>query len=112
MSEGTEVIVTYFTPLKGSGNKNTIDERRTIVINDNAVVVTGFYTFTRMVETSSGRRDLPCLSPSAYSASSLFAARSAEELKRYRCCKMSGSDPKRTYANTLLVSELAPNGHG
>jgi uncharacterized protein (TIGR02246 family) len=50
MSEGTEAIVTYFTPLKGSGNKNTIDERRTIVINDNAVVVTGFYTFTRMVE--------------------------------------------------------------
>ena len=25
MSEGTEAIVTYFTPLKGSGNKNTID---------------------------------------------------------------------------------------
>jgi uncharacterized protein (TIGR02246 family) len=50
MSEGTEAIVTYFTPLKGSGNKNTIDERRTIVINDNAVVVTGFYTFTRMLE--------------------------------------------------------------
>lgn len=50
MSEGTEAIVTYFTPLKGSGNKNTIDERRTIVINDNAVVVTGFYTFTRMVD--------------------------------------------------------------
>ena len=29
MSEGNEAIVTYFTPLKGSGNKNTIDERRT-----------------------------------------------------------------------------------
>jgi uncharacterized protein (TIGR02246 family) len=50
MSEGTEAIVTYFTPLKGSGNKNTIDERRTIVINDNAVVVTGFYTFTRIID--------------------------------------------------------------
>ena len=30
MSEGTQAIVTYFTPLKGSGNKNAIDERRTI----------------------------------------------------------------------------------
>jgi len=50
MSEGTQAIVTYFTPSKGSGNKNTIDERRTIVVNDNAVVVAGFYTFTRMVE--------------------------------------------------------------
>jgi uncharacterized protein (TIGR02246 family) len=50
LSEGTDAIVTYFTPIKGSGNKNEIDERRTIVINDNAVVVTGFYTFTRMVD--------------------------------------------------------------
>ena len=50
MSEGTEAIVTYFTPTKGTGNKNAIDERRTIVINDNAVLVTGFYTFTRMVD--------------------------------------------------------------
>jgi uncharacterized protein (TIGR02246 family) len=50
ISEGTEAIVTYFTPTKGTGNKNTIDERRTILISDNAVVVTGFYTFTRMVD--------------------------------------------------------------
>jgi uncharacterized protein (TIGR02246 family) len=50
ISEGTEAIVAYFTPTKGTGNKNAIDERRTIVINDNAVVVTGFYTFTRMVD--------------------------------------------------------------
>jgi len=50
ISEGTEAIVTYFTPTKGTGNTNAIDERRTIVINDNAVVVTGFYTFTRMVD--------------------------------------------------------------
>src|SRR6266480_5672603 len=47
MSEGTEAIITYFTPSKGTGNKNAIDERRTITINDNAVLVTGFYTFTR-----------------------------------------------------------------
>jgi uncharacterized protein (TIGR02246 family) len=50
ISEGTQAIVTYFTPLKGSGNKNAIDERRTISIDDNAVLVAGFYTFTRMVD--------------------------------------------------------------
>jgi uncharacterized protein (TIGR02246 family) len=50
MSEGTEAIRTYFSPLKGSGNKNVIGERRTIVLDDNAVVVTGFYEFTRMQE--------------------------------------------------------------
>ena len=50
MSEGTEAIRTYFSPLKGSGNKNAIGERRTIVVDENAVVVTGFYVFTRMVE--------------------------------------------------------------
>src|SRR5476649_243682 len=45
MSEGTQAIVKYFTPTKGTGNKNKIDERRAIIINDNAVLVTGFYTF-------------------------------------------------------------------
>ena len=50
ISEGTQAIISYFTPTKGTGNKNVIDERRTIVINDGAVVVTGFYTFTRMVD--------------------------------------------------------------
>ena len=50
MSEGTQSIIKYFTPTKGTGNKNAINERRTITINDNAVVVAGFYTFTRMVE--------------------------------------------------------------
>ena len=53
MSEGTQAIVKYFTPIKGTGNKNTIDERRTIIIDDNAAVITGFYTFTRMVEGKS-----------------------------------------------------------
>jgi uncharacterized protein (TIGR02246 family) len=48
MSEGTEAIVKYFTPGKGSGNKNTLGERRTIVLDDNAVVVAGFYEFTIM----------------------------------------------------------------
>jgi uncharacterized protein (TIGR02246 family) len=50
ISEGAPAIVNYFTPTKGTGNKNMIDERRTIVVNDNAAVVTGFYTFTRMVD--------------------------------------------------------------
>jgi uncharacterized protein (TIGR02246 family) len=50
MSEGTDAIRGYFSPLKGSGNKNTIGERRTLVLNDNAVVVTGFYVFTRVKE--------------------------------------------------------------
>ena len=50
MSEGTEAIRTYFSPLKGSGNKNAVGERRTIVLSDNAVVVAGFYEFTRMQE--------------------------------------------------------------
>jgi uncharacterized protein (TIGR02246 family) len=50
MSEGSQAIIKHFTPTKGTGNKNVIDERRTIIINDSAFVVTGFYTFTRMVE--------------------------------------------------------------
>src|SRR5438067_7589235 len=35
ISEGTEAIVKYFTPTKGTGNKNTLGERRTIVLDDN-----------------------------------------------------------------------------
>ena len=50
MSEGRDAIVKYFTPSKGSGNKNTLGDRRTIVLGDEAVVVTGFYEFTRMQE--------------------------------------------------------------
>ena len=50
MSEGAEAIRSYFSPLKGSGNKNAIGDRRTIVLDDNAVLVTGFYEFTRMLD--------------------------------------------------------------
>jgi uncharacterized protein (TIGR02246 family) len=50
MSEGSQAIITYFTPTKGTGNKNAIDERRVVTISDSAVLVTGFYTFTRMVD--------------------------------------------------------------
>jgi uncharacterized protein (TIGR02246 family) len=50
ISEGRDAVRAYFTNLKlaGSGNKNEIQDRRTIVVNDNAVVITGFYQFTRM----------------------------------------------------------------
>lgn len=48
ISEGPEAIRKYFAMIKGSGNKNKIGERRTIVVDDNNVVVTGFYEFTRM----------------------------------------------------------------
>jgi uncharacterized protein (TIGR02246 family) len=48
ISEGTEAIAKYFSRVKGSRNKNSIEERHNIVLDDNAVVVTGFYTFTRM----------------------------------------------------------------
>ena len=48
ISIGTEAIRKYFSMIKGSGNRNAIQERHTIVLGDNAVVVTGFYEFTRM----------------------------------------------------------------
>ncbi len=50
ISQGREAIVKYFTPIKGTGNKNAVQERHAIVIDDNAVVLTGFYEFTRMQE--------------------------------------------------------------
>jgi uncharacterized protein (TIGR02246 family) len=52
ISVGADAIRKYFTDLKlqGSGNKNVIQERHTIVVDDNAVVVTGFYEFVRMKE--------------------------------------------------------------
>ncbi len=48
ISVGTEAIRKYFSMVKGSGNRNSIQERHTIVLDENAVVVTGFYEFTRM----------------------------------------------------------------
>ena len=48
LSQGTEAIRTYFSAIKETGNKNTIGERHTLVLSDNAVLVTGFYQFTRM----------------------------------------------------------------
>jgi uncharacterized protein (TIGR02246 family) len=48
ISEGREAIVKYFTSSKGSGNKNVLGERRTIIASEDAVVVAGFYQFTIM----------------------------------------------------------------
>jgi uncharacterized protein (TIGR02246 family) len=48
MSEGPDAIYKYFLRSKGSGNKNVVGERRTIVLGETAVVVTGFYDFTLM----------------------------------------------------------------
>lgn len=48
ISVGTDAIRKYFSLVKDSGNKNSIQERHAIVLDDNAVVITGFYTFTRM----------------------------------------------------------------
>jgi len=48
ISVGTDAIRKYFSMIKGSGNKNAIQERHTIVLGENAALVTGFYEFTRM----------------------------------------------------------------
>ena len=50
ISEGTAGLEKYFARLKETGNKNAIEERRTIVIDNSAVLVTGFYLFTLMKE--------------------------------------------------------------
>jgi uncharacterized protein (TIGR02246 family) len=50
MSEGAEQIRIYFKDLAGSGRKNAIVERRTIVLDENAVVSTGFHNFARASE--------------------------------------------------------------
>lgn len=60
ISKGTEAILKYFSATKGSGNKNAIQERNTIVLGDEAAVVTGFYEF-------SGTRDgKPWVRPSRF----------------------------------------------
>jgi uncharacterized protein (TIGR02246 family) len=48
ISQGTDAIRAYYTDIKGSGAKNAIRERYTMVLNNNAVLVTGFYDFTRL----------------------------------------------------------------
>ena len=55
ISEGTEAIRKYFQELPGSGRKNTIVERRTIVLSEASVVGTGFYNFARATENDTPR---------------------------------------------------------
>lgn len=56
ISEGTEGIRKYFEELPGSGRKNSIVERRTIVLSETSVVGTGFYNFARAAENDTPRR--------------------------------------------------------
>lgn len=55
ISEGAEGVRKYFQELPGSGRKNTIVERRTIVVSDTCVVGTGFYNFARAAENDTPR---------------------------------------------------------
>ena len=48
ISVGTEAIRKYFSGVKGSGNRNALQERHTLVLGEDAVVVTGFYEFSRI----------------------------------------------------------------
>jgi uncharacterized protein (TIGR02246 family) len=48
ISESSAPIAAYFSRLSGSGNKNAVAERRTMVLGPEAVLVTGFYDFTGM----------------------------------------------------------------
>jgi uncharacterized protein (TIGR02246 family) len=46
IADTAEARRAYFARLPGSGNKSVIGERRTVVLSDTAVLVTGFYDFT------------------------------------------------------------------
>lgn len=50
MSVGTDGLKKYFSGLDGSGNKNEIEQKQAITLDDNAAVVLGFYMFTVMRE--------------------------------------------------------------
>jgi uncharacterized protein (TIGR02246 family) len=47
LSEGP-AISAYFAPLRGSGSKVVMGERRMMTLGDGAVLATGFYEFTRI----------------------------------------------------------------
>lgn len=46
ITDDPEAIRKYFSRLKGSGNQNTIEDRRVIVLGEDAVLGTGFYEFS------------------------------------------------------------------
>lgn len=50
ISVGPDAIRTYFSGVKNSGNKNEVGDIRAIVLSDDAVVLTGYYLFTRIVD--------------------------------------------------------------
>jgi hypothetical protein len=39
ISEGHDAMLKYFSVVKGTGNKSTVQERHSIPINDNAVLI-------------------------------------------------------------------------
>jgi uncharacterized protein (TIGR02246 family) len=55
ISQGTKAIQKYFDMLPDSGRRNVITERQVIVLGDDAVVGTGFYTFSRTKENDPPR---------------------------------------------------------
>lgn len=55
VSQGTEAIRKYFDMLPNSARRNAITDRHIIVLGDDAVVGTGFYTFSRAVENDTPR---------------------------------------------------------
>jgi uncharacterized protein (TIGR02246 family) len=46
-TRGSEEIRNYFVALEKGGRRNTITEKNVIVLSDSAVVVAGFYDFSR-----------------------------------------------------------------
>jgi len=102
ISEGQEAILKYFAQIKGSGNKNAIQERHTIPIDDSAVLVTGFYEFTRMQD---GKDNAP----------PFITARTTEVNARFgHVLYAERSSPRLVLINrttpTLLLAHKAPEG--
>ena len=46
-TRGAEAIRNYFLPLEKGGRRNAIQEKNVMVLGDDAVVVAGFYDFSR-----------------------------------------------------------------
>ena len=55
VSQGTEAIRKYFEVLPNSGRRSAVTERHIIVLGDDAVIGTGFYTFSRAVNNDKPR---------------------------------------------------------
>jgi uncharacterized protein (TIGR02246 family) len=55
ISKGTDAIHIYFQDLPDSGRRNVIVERHTVVLGQDAVLVTGLYDFSRKAENYTPR---------------------------------------------------------